>query len=93
MTHAQSTSDRTIGSLVVPGILLIACMTNPSMTDFESFLNKESGTLSVHDFDRKNYYIFSLYKSHGLSLRRGEEKRWVVGLFGNFIPLKEESTW
>ena len=93
MAHNQSTTDRTIASLIVPGILLIACMTNPSKTDFESFLNKESGMLSVHDYDRKNFYIFSLYRSNGLSFRRGEEKRWVVGLFGNFIPLKEESTW
>ena len=80
-------------ALIVPAILLVACFTNPSMNDFEQYLRQEAGVLSLHEYKRSNLYIFSLYKSSGVSLRRGEEHRTVVGLFGNFIPLSERSSW
>ena len=49
--------------------------------------------LSLHEYQRQNFYVVSLYKSQGYSLRRGQEERLVLGVFGNFIPLKEQSTW
>ena len=93
MSSTQSATDRVVASLILPGILLMACITNPSMADFDQHLQRESGMLSLHEYQRQNFYVASLYRSQGYSLRRGQEERLVLGVFGNFIPLKEQSTW
>ena len=82
MSSTQSATDRLVASLILPGILLMACITNPSMADFDQHLQRESGMLSLHEYQRQNFYVASLYKSQGYSLRRGQEERLVLGVFG-----------
>ena len=70
-----------------------AFLTNPSSGDFDLYLKKELGVLSLNEHQRSNYYFFSLYEINSLSLRRGEDNRIVLGLFGQFVELKQRSTW
>ena len=66
-------------------------VTNPGTADFGRYLKRDSGVLGIHEYQRQNSYVASLYNSKGYSLRRGQQERLVLGLFGNFIPLKEQS--
>ena len=80
-------------SMILVFIGFVAFLTNPSRGDFDAYMNREYGTLSLNDCQQSNYYVFSVYKVHSLSFRRGEDKRVVLGIFDDFIELKQSSNW
>jgi hypothetical protein len=80
-------------SLIPVFVAFVAFLTNPSRGDFDAYMDREYGMLSLNDYQLSNYYVFSIYKVHSLSFRRGEDKRVVLGIFDNFVELNQSSNW
>lgn len=80
-------------TLFVALALLAAGLTNPSTGDFEHYMRNEFGVLRIQEHERSNFVLFSIYQINSLSFRRGEDRRTVLGVFGNFIELDQNSTW
>ena len=74
-------------------IALAAFFTNPTIADFNRYMEKEVGMLSIGSFERKNCWVFSMYTSDSYSLRRGHDRRVIVGAFGQFAELSQSSSW
>jgi len=74
-------------------IALAAFFTNPTIADFDRYMEKEVGMLSIRAFERKNCWVFSLYSSDSYSVSRGHDRRVIVGAFGQFAELSQSSSW
>ena len=82
-----------LSSYIPLASLFSAFLTNPSSRDFEQYVKKEFGVLRLAEYNRQNFYLFSLGRINSVSLRRGEDRRIVLGLFGNFVELNQTSSW
>ena len=82
-----------LSSYIPLAILFGAFLTNPSSGDFDQYVKKEFGVLSLAEYNRQNFYLFSLGRINSVSIRRGEDKRVVLGLFGSFVELNQTSSW
>lgn len=87
------TMNFTPSTLLVALALLAAGLTNPSTGDFEHYMRNEFGVLRLQEHERSNFILFSIYQINSLSFHRGEDRRTVIGVFGNFIELDQKSTW
>jgi hypothetical protein len=90
---SKNASSWNVMSLVPIALFVGAFLTNPSKGDFEYYLENELGVLSLSEYQQHNYYVFSLYEINSLSFRRGEDRRVVLGLFGQFVEIKQKSSW
>jgi hypothetical protein len=90
---SKNESSWNLMSLVPIALFVGAFLTNPSKGDFEYYLENELGVLSLSEYQQHNYYVFSLYEINSLSFRRGEDRRVVLGLFGQFVEIKQKSSW
>ena len=90
---SKNESSWNLMSLVPIALFVGAFLTNPSKGDFELYVKKELGVLNISEYQQHNYYFFSLYRIDSLSFRRGEDRRVVLGLFGQFVEIKQKSSW
>lgn len=90
---SKNDSSWNLMSLVPIALFVGAFLTNPSKGDFEYYLENELGVLSLSEYQQHNYYVFSLYEINSLSFRRGEDRRVVLGLFGQFVEINQKSSW
>ena len=84
---------RYLASLVPGALILGAIFTNPSRGDFERYMRNELGILQVGTYHRSNFIVCSRYVSDTYSLSRGHDRRVIVGAFGSFAELSQDSTW